>query len=196
MKICISSQGDSLESQVDSRFGRCAYFIIYDTDKKTFKALANQSALSSSGAGIAAASAVANEGVDYVLTGNVGPNSYQVFSQSGIKVVVGLANLKVKEAIEKFEKGELKEASSSNVGDHFGLSAGGKNPSAFGPGLNRGMGKGGGRRFSSGFGAGNINSASLAREEELAMLKAQMDNLQNQLDFIKKRVEEIEKGSN
>jgi len=188
MKICISAQGNSLDSEVDARFGRCAYFIIYDTESKDFKALANQSASSASGAGIAASGFVANQGVDYVLTGNVGPNSYQVFSQVGIKVIVGLANMKVKEAIEKFEKGQLQAVSSSNVGDHFGLNQ----PSVgFPPGGGRGMGRGMGR----GWLGGNF-PPPLSKEEEMKMLKAQMDNLQQQLDFIKRRIEEIEKSSN
>ena len=32
MKIAITSTGNSLESNIDQRFGRCAYFVIYNTE--------------------------------------------------------------------------------------------------------------------------------------------------------------------
>jgi predicted Fe-Mo cluster-binding NifX family protein len=35
MKIAIVSEKESLDARIDSRFGRCAYFAIYDTDSKT-----------------------------------------------------------------------------------------------------------------------------------------------------------------
>jgi len=43
MKIAITSSGSDLKSEVDPRFGRCAYFILVETDtdwelvKETFK---------------------------------------------------------------------------------------------------------------------------------------------------------------
>ena len=42
MKICLSSQGNTLDSQVDPRFGRCQYFIIVDTETLAFEAIKNQ----------------------------------------------------------------------------------------------------------------------------------------------------------
>ena len=41
MKIGISSTGTSLESNVDMRFGRCPYFIIYDTESNDFEHIEN-----------------------------------------------------------------------------------------------------------------------------------------------------------
>ena len=32
MKIGISSTGNTMSSLLDARFGRCAYFVVYDTD--------------------------------------------------------------------------------------------------------------------------------------------------------------------
>ena len=34
MKIAISSTGKTLESEIDPKFGRCAYFLIIDVDNK------------------------------------------------------------------------------------------------------------------------------------------------------------------
>ena len=34
MKIAIVSEKESLDARMDSRFGRCSYFAIYDTDSK------------------------------------------------------------------------------------------------------------------------------------------------------------------
>ena len=32
MKVAITSSGNSLESTLDQRFGRCSYFVFYDTE--------------------------------------------------------------------------------------------------------------------------------------------------------------------
>jgi len=41
MKIAISSTGTDIDAQIDSRFGRCAYFLIVNTDDMSFKAFDN-----------------------------------------------------------------------------------------------------------------------------------------------------------
>lgn len=41
MKIAIVSEKESLDARIDSRFGRCAYFAIYDTDSKTTEFFSN-----------------------------------------------------------------------------------------------------------------------------------------------------------
>ena len=134
MKVAISSTGPTLEADVDPRFGRCQYFIVADTETMEFEALDNASAMSSGGAGISAAQMMAGKGVGAVLTGNCGPNAYQVLSPAGIKVITGVSG-KVKDAIEGYRAGRFKESSQANVPDHFGA----------GPGRGGGSGRGGGR---------------------------------------------------
>ena len=136
MKIAISSTGPTLDAEVDPRFGRCQYFIVADTETMEFEALDNASAMSSGGAGISAAQMIAGKGVGAVLTGNCGPNAYQVLSPAGIKVITGVSG-KVKDAIEGYRAGRFKETSQPNVPDHFGMGAG--------PGRGGGSGRGGGR---------------------------------------------------
>ena len=120
MKIGISSTGEDLNADVDPRFGRCKYFLFVDTDTMDFETVSNESAMASGGAGIQAAQTVAKVGVKTIITGNMGPNAFQTLSAAGIKVFTG-ANGTVKEAVEKYKKGELKETETPNVGSHHGM---------------------------------------------------------------------------
>ncbi len=125
MKVAVSAVGDSLDSSVDPRFGRCAYFVIVDTENLSFEAIPNTSLYAASGAGIQAAQTLASRGVEAVITGNVGPNAYRALAAAGIKVITGATGT-VKEAVEKYKKGELREADSPTVGGHFGLGGRGR----------------------------------------------------------------------
>jgi len=44
MKIAITSIGAKLEDKVDPRFGRCHYFILFDTETNKFEAIENTGA--------------------------------------------------------------------------------------------------------------------------------------------------------
>jgi predicted Fe-Mo cluster-binding NifX family protein len=123
VKICVSATSGNLDAQVDSRFGRCPYFVIVDSETMEFNAVANDSSGAAHGAGIQAAQTVVNMGVKVVITGNVGPNAFNVLSATGIKIVTG-ASGSVKEAIEKYKKGQLKEVGNPTVGGHFGMGRG------------------------------------------------------------------------
>jgi len=119
-KICITSQGNTLDSQVDPRFGRCKYFVIVDTDSMEFEAIENTSDSLIGGAGIQSGQVVANKDVKAVLTGNVGPNAYQTLQAGGIEVITGIYGT-VKETIEKYKKGEFKPTQNPTVGSKFGV---------------------------------------------------------------------------
>jgi len=120
MKICVTSMEDTIDSDVDPRFGRCKYFLIVDSDTMSFKSISNESAMASGGAGIQAAQIVAKAGAEVVITGNIGPNAFQTLSAAGIMVFTGV-NGNIKEAVEKYKKGEMKEITAPNVDSHFGM---------------------------------------------------------------------------
>lgn len=107
MRIVITSLGPDLDSEVDSRFGRAAYFIFYDTDSDTFEALPNPAAMAPGGAGVQAAQIVTSRGVTHVLTGEVGPNALPALMAAGIQIIRGVSG-RVKDAIEAFKRGELR----------------------------------------------------------------------------------------
>jgi len=143
MKIAISATGSTLDAEVDPRFGRCQYFIIADPEAMEFEALDNSSATAAGGAGISAAQMIAGKGVEAVLTGNCGPNAYQVLSSAGIKVITGVSG-KIKDVISDYRAGKLTASAQANVPDHFGMGTPGMGR-GMGGGMGRGMGKGGGR---------------------------------------------------
>ena len=183
MKIAISATGPGLDVEVDPRFGRCQYFIIADPETMEFEAVDNSSAMAAGGAGISAGQAIAGKGVQAVLTGNCGPNAYQVLSSAGIQVITGVSG-SVKDAIEGYQSGKFRASASANVPDHFGMGAT--------PGIGRGMGGGMGM----GFGMTPPVSPTpepATPEEELDALKAQSQALAQQLTEIQRRIEELEK---
>ena len=140
MKIAVSSSGKNLDSQVDPRFGRCAYFVIVETGDMSFEAFDNENIALGGGAGIQSAQFVGSKGAKAVITGNCGPNAVQTLSVSRIDVFVGNTGT-VREVIEKYTRGDIKSSSTANVADHHGMGGG----AGMGRGMGRGMGKGRGR---------------------------------------------------
>ena len=123
MKIAVSATGSSLDADVDPRCGRCHHFIIIHPDTMEFEVVNNSGALAGGGAGISTAQMIAGKGVDAILTGNCGPNAFQVLSAAGIKVTTGVSG-KVQEAVRDFKAGKYQASSQPNVPDHFGMGRG------------------------------------------------------------------------
>ncbi len=120
MKICISSQGNNLDAEVDPRFGRCKYFLIVDSESMDFEIIDNENAMARGGAGIQAAETVAKKGCEIAITGNVGPNAFRTLSAAGVKVYTG-AQGSIKNALDSFKKGDLNETEDPSVGSHHGV---------------------------------------------------------------------------
>ena len=120
MKICITSEGMDLDAQVDPRFGRCRYFIIADIDTLQFEAIENPNLESMGGAGIQSAQLVASKQAKAVVTGNVGPNAFAALQAAGVEIFTNASGT-VKEAVEKYKKGEYKAVSGPSVGSHSGM---------------------------------------------------------------------------
>ncbi len=174
MKICVTAQGNNLESLVDPRFGRCQYFIIVDPDTLEFEAAQNPSVSAGGGAGIQSGQLMVNKGVGVVLTGNVGPNAFATLQAAGIKIIIGVSG-KVSEAIEKYKKGEFSSSvGGPNVAAHFGMGMGG----------GRGMGRGA---------ASQPQSPPVNKNEELKILKEQAKVMEEQLKQITQKIEELDK---
>ncbi len=126
MKIAISSTGKDLESEVDTRFGRCSYFIIVEIEDKKIKstkAIENIASKQAGGAGITAAQTVANEKTEAIISTNLGPRAFDVFNQLGINIYQAVPG-KVKDTVQKFIEGKLTEISTPTGPQHMGLGRG------------------------------------------------------------------------
>jgi predicted Fe-Mo cluster-binding NifX family protein len=123
MKIAVSSTGRTLDASVDPRFGRCALFIIVDTDTMASTVVDNGSDSLSGGAGIQTARLLIEQGVAAVLTGNCGPNAYRTLNAAGVQVVVGCAGT-VADVVAQYQSGSLRPTSGANVDSHAGLGRG------------------------------------------------------------------------
>lgn len=119
MKVAFTSQGNSLDSEFDQRFGRAMYFIIYDTETNESLTLENMAGVESAhGAGISAAKKLVDAKVEALVTGNCGPNAFNVLSGNDIKIY--LSNSKtVREAMEEFNQGRLQISNSPTKGGHW-----------------------------------------------------------------------------
>ncbi len=108
MKLIITSQGTDPADQVDPRFGRAKYFILFDTDSEKFKVLDNTDQVEAAqGAGVQAAQNVVNSGAEILLTGHCGPKAFKVLSTAGVKIYSGVEGT-VREAAQAWGRDELK----------------------------------------------------------------------------------------
>lgn len=124
MKIIITSTGPQLESEVDPRFGRCAWFVVVDTESREVDAIENPAAGGSSGAGVGASRAVVKADAEAVITGQVGPNAAHALNELGVRMYTTQATT-VAQALDEFIAGECREIDRANVPSHagFGMAA-------------------------------------------------------------------------
>lgn len=119
MKIAIASSGRDMQAQLDPRFGRAPFFVVYDTDTEQFQVVDNAVNLNAAqGAGIQSAQNVASTGADAVIGANFGPKAVQVLQAAGLRMFLCDAST-VGEALDKYTAGELVEAAGANVRSHW-----------------------------------------------------------------------------
>ncbi len=150
MKITVSARGESLDSEVDPRFGRTAGFVLFDSETASVNYLDNLAQQDSTkGTGVKAAQLIAKAGAEALITGQLGPNAAQFLRKSGIKIYACSSGT-VREAIQMLQENGLEELSDDDSqpgpgkmgGRGMGGGGRGGGPSQGG----RGMGGGRGRR--------------------------------------------------
>jgi predicted Fe-Mo cluster-binding NifX family protein len=123
MKIAVTATGQGLDAPASPIFGRSQYMVLVDTDTMESETLDNPAVSASGGAGIQAAQFLVNHGVQALLTGNVGPNAFQVFSAAQVPVYL-FTGSSVRQAVEAFDKGELSPSTGPSARSHSGMGGG------------------------------------------------------------------------
>jgi predicted Fe-Mo cluster-binding NifX family protein len=120
MKIVISAQGETLDAAASPVFGRCPTYVFVDTETKEVEAMPNPAMNQGGGAGIQAAQFVVSQGAKAVLTGNLGPNAYDVLEAAGVPGYL-VPQGSVRQAVDAFRAGKLQPMGGANVASHAGM---------------------------------------------------------------------------
>jgi len=190
MRIVVTSNGRDLDAPASPVFGRCPFYVFVDTDTMQFRAMDNPALSAAGGAGIQAAQFIIEQGAQAVLTGNVGPNAYNVFQAANVPVYL-IGEGTVREAVEAYKTGRLPSTADANVQAHTGM--------GMGRGMGRGMGMGRGRGWGMTPPAPPPSPPApsvspFAREQEIAELRQMAGELRQQLAKVMERLEKLEKG--
>lgn len=119
MKVAVTAKGKQLTDAVDPRFGRASYVLIVDTETMAFEVLDNSANVNAfKGAGIQAATMVAEAGAEVLLTGYCGPNAFTTVSAAGMKVINDVGGT-VQEVVEAFKAGKYVYSEGPNKEGHW-----------------------------------------------------------------------------
>jgi predicted Fe-Mo cluster-binding NifX family protein len=88
MKVAITSTGNTLESTIDQRFGRCKYFVIYDNKSKAIEFIPNPNKESLEEAGIDSVQLVASRQVNKIVSGDFGMKIKSLLDSLKIQMIV------------------------------------------------------------------------------------------------------------
>ena len=175
MKIAVSSQGEHLDAPASPVFGRCPTYLFIEPETMEFEAVPNPAMSQGGGAGIQAAQFVVNQGAEAVLSGNLGPNAFDVLQAANVPGFL-VSEGTVRQAVEAYKAGQLQPMGGPNVGAHSGMRGGG-----------RGMGRG--RQMAA------PAKPAVERESELAELSETLKGLRQQLAETMEKIEKLEEES-
>ena len=185
MIIVVTSNGTDLDAPASPVFGRCPTYVFVDTETMGVEAIENPAINAPGGAGIQAAQFVIERGAQAVVTGNMGPNAFDVFQSASVPIYLFDGGT-VREAVEAFQAGGLESISDSSA--------------RAGMGMGRGMGKGSGKGRALGrHMAGPATPAPVpatpadSQQEDITALRETASTLRKQLAEVMDRLNRLEK---
>lgn len=183
--IAATNRG-GVDDQVSPVFGRARTFTVVEVeDGKILGAsvVDNPFQGAPGGAGIRAAQFVAEKHPRAVFAGNFGPNVAEALAQAGI-AMVPVTGLTVREAVEKYVRGELTPMAGPTLGAGYGL----------GMGRGRGMGYGWGMGYGPGGYGPPPPPPAPGEATEPEELRERIKRLERELAEIRRKLKELKGG--
>ena len=90
IKICVAASNKDVNSEIDSRFGRCGYFVFFTIQDKeiiNMDIVQNSGVNQGSGAGVKASEQLGEIGENVLIAQNIGPKATSVLEKLNIKIV-------------------------------------------------------------------------------------------------------------
>lgn len=193
MKVVVTSDGAGLDAAASPVFGRCQSYVFVDTDSMEAQTVENPAMNAAAGAGIQAAQFVVEQGAEAVISGNVGPNAYNVLAAADVPVHL-LEGGTVRDAVEAFKEDQLRQAGRATGPAHAGM----------GRGMRRGSGRSArrppvpsssGTQPSGGSTGGtspNVTASTRSRDDEISQLTEMAADLRKQLAEVMDRLDQLE----
>lgn len=88
MKVAITSTGNSPDSKLDCRFGRCSYFVIFDTLTRGIEFLPNPYMEVEEGAGTDSVKFLASRGAVKIVSGEFGIKIKPLIDSLKIQLII------------------------------------------------------------------------------------------------------------
>ena len=108
IKICAAASGKDVNAEIDSRFGRCGYFVFFtiqDGKIVNTEIIQNSGASQGGGAGIRAAEQLGEAGADILITETIGPKAENILEKLNIKIIKKSGIIKT--VVEEYIKNNL-----------------------------------------------------------------------------------------
>ena len=108
IKICVAASGKDVNAEIDSRFGRCGYFVFFIIQNKKIintEIVQNSGASQGAGAGIKASEQLGEAGVDILIAQSIGPKAKNILERLDIKIVKKSGVIKT--VVEEYIKNNL-----------------------------------------------------------------------------------------
>lgn len=111
MKIAFTAKGTDWDSQIDPRFGRTEYILVYEEENDQFESFDNREIENEAhGAGPKTSQKLFELGANILITGNgPGGNAAAVLEKAGVETFIGAGNMTVKQAFEAYQNNQLKK---------------------------------------------------------------------------------------
>lgn len=88
MKTVITSKGNQEQSTFDLRFGRGAYFCLFDSETKKVEFYENEFVQAQGGAGTKASEKMIELGAQKIISGDFGPKAKELLEKFKIQMVI------------------------------------------------------------------------------------------------------------